>query len=111
MITPNADKRSEERRINDDQISAEPQIPIPELAADTVPSPVEAHLSRLRRNQLAVEGVVENGLVRLLDPTVKLPEHSRVIVVASRKSVLDSRRNRRQYGAAIQEAGADDAID
>jgi hypothetical protein len=28
-------------------------------------------------------GVVENGLVRPLDPAVKLPEHSRVIIVAS----------------------------
>ena len=27
-------------------------------------------------------GIVENGVVRLLDPAVKLPERSRVIVVA-----------------------------
>jgi hypothetical protein len=32
---------------------------------------------------VAVVGVVENGIVRLLDAEVKLPEHSRVIVVAS----------------------------
>jgi hypothetical protein len=31
----------------------------------------------------AVAGVVENGLVRPLDPTVKLPEHARVIIVAT----------------------------
>ena len=31
----------------------------------------------------AVVGVVENGLVRPLDPAVELPEHARVIIVAS----------------------------
>jgi len=36
-----------------------------------------------RHRPLAVAGVVENGLVRPLDPAVKLPEHSRVIIVAS----------------------------
>jgi len=44
--------------------------------------PVEAHLARLRR-PVAVAGVVENGLVRPLDPSVKLPERSRVIIVAT----------------------------
>jgi hypothetical protein len=32
---------------------------------------------------VAVEGVVENGVVRLLDAGVTLPEQSRVIVVAA----------------------------
>jgi hypothetical protein len=32
---------------------------------------------------VAVAGVVENGLVRPLDPAVKLPERSRVIIVAT----------------------------
>jgi hypothetical protein len=44
---------------------------------------VEAHLGRLRRRPVAVVGVVENGLVRPLDPAVKLQEHARVIIVAS----------------------------
>jgi len=35
---------------------------------------------------VAVVGVVENGLVRLLDPRVRLPEQSRVIVVAAEPS-------------------------
>jgi hypothetical protein len=39
-------------------------------------------LKRARR-PVAVAGVVENGLVRPLDPTVHLPEHARVIIVAS----------------------------
>jgi hypothetical protein len=47
---------------------------------------VEAHLGRLRRRPLAVAGVVENGLVRPLDPAVKLAEHSRVIIVAAEAS-------------------------
>jgi hypothetical protein len=33
-----------------------------------------------------VAGIVENGVVRLLDPTIKLPEHSRVIIVATDQS-------------------------
>jgi hypothetical protein len=44
---------------------------------------VEAHLARLPRRPIALAGIVEHGVVRLLDPAVKLPEHSRVIVVAS----------------------------
>jgi hypothetical protein len=34
----------------------------------------------------AVVEVVENGLVRLLDPRLRLPEQSRVIVVAAEPS-------------------------
>ncbi len=83
MPTPEADRRSLDRRARDEQIAAEPPLAPPELPADAAPSPVEAHLGRLRRRPLAVAGVVENGLVRPLDPTVKLPEHSRVIIVAS----------------------------
>jgi hypothetical protein len=32
---------------------------------------------------VAVAGVVENGVVRPIDPAVVLPEHSRVIIVTS----------------------------
>jgi hypothetical protein len=55
----------------------------PELPPEATPSPVEAHQARQVRHPLAVAGIVENGLVRPLDPTVKLPENSRVIIVAS----------------------------
>jgi Protein of unknown function DUF104 len=44
---------------------------------------VEAHLAGSGRHPVAVAGVVENGVVRPLDPKVKLPERSRVIIVAS----------------------------
>jgi hypothetical protein len=54
-----------------------------ELPPDAPFSPVEGHLGRERRRPVAVAGIVENGLVRPLDPAVKLPEHSRVIIVAS----------------------------
>lgn len=81
MSTPEAGERSPRRRARDEQIAAEaPLVPL-DLAADAVPSPVEAHLGR--RRPVAVAGVVENGLVRPLDPAVKLPERSRVIIVAS----------------------------
>jgi hypothetical protein len=82
MTTSGTDQRSPRRRAQDEQIAAEPQLPPPELQPDTPPSPVEVHLAR-RRRPLALAGVVENGLVRPLDPAVKLPEHARVIIVMS----------------------------
>jgi hypothetical protein len=82
MTTPGVDQRSPGRRARDEQIAAEPQLPPLELPPEVVPSSVEAHLGRYRR-PLAVAGVVENGLVRPLDPAVKLQERSRVIIVAS----------------------------
>lgn len=81
MTTPEVDQRSPGRRARDEQIAAEPPMAPPDLPSDAAPSPVEAHLAR--RRPLAVAGIVENGLVRPLDPTVKLPERSRVIIVAS----------------------------
>jgi hypothetical protein len=86
MIIPTDDQRSADRQQHDEQIAAEPPLAHPELAPDSVPSPVEIHLARLRRRPLAVAGIVENGLVRPLDPTVKLAEHSRVIIVAANNS-------------------------
>lgn len=82
MTTPEVDQRSPDRRAGDEQIAAEPQMAPLELPPDAPSSPMETHLDR-RRRPVAVEGVVENGLVRPLDPTVKLPEHSRVIIVVS----------------------------
>ena len=86
MTTPGVDKRSPGRRVRDEATAAEPQLAPLKLPADAVSSPVEAHLEQQRRRPLAVVGVVENGLVRPLDPAVELPEHSRVIIVASEGS-------------------------
>jgi len=83
MVTPQPDQRSPQRRTLDEQIAAEPQIPHPNVPLDALPSPLEDHLRQGHRQTLAVEGVVENGLIRLLDPAVKLPEHTRVIIVAA----------------------------
>jgi hypothetical protein len=82
MTTPADDQRSSGRRARDEQIAAEPPLAPLELPPEASASPVEAHLGR-RRRPVAVAGVVENGLVRPLDPAVKLPERSRVIIVAS----------------------------
>jgi hypothetical protein len=82
MPTPQPDTRSERRKALDEQLAAEPLSPIPDPAPGDVPRPLEAYL-RPRRRPVAVIGVVENGVVRLLDAEVKFPEHSRVIVVAS----------------------------
>ncbi len=72
MTTAGVDSRSPERRARDEQIAAEPPLPSLELPPGAQPSPVEAHLRQTARQPLAVEGIVENGVVRPLDPAVKL---------------------------------------
>lgn len=86
MTAPQVDPRSPARQARDEQIAAEPQLPTPELPLEAIASPVETHLGRRRRHPVAVVGVVENGLVRPLDPAVRLPEHARVIIVASEET-------------------------
>jgi hypothetical protein len=83
MTIPEVDQRSPGRRARDEQIAAEGPLEPLELPPDATLSSMEAHLGRLHRRPLAVAGIVENGLVRPLDPAVKLPERSRVIIVAS----------------------------
>jgi len=83
MTSPGVDPRSPERRARDEQIAAEPQLAPLELPPDAPCSPMEARLPAHHRRPVAVAGIVENGLVRPLDPSVKLPERSRVIIVAS----------------------------
>jgi hypothetical protein len=86
MTAPAADHRSPSRRARDEEIAAEPPLALPTTPPGSAPSPVEAHLARLPRRPLAIAGIVENGLVRPLDPAVKLAEHSRVIIVAAEAS-------------------------
>lgn len=86
MTISTTDQRSPERRARDDQIASEPQLAPPDLPLNTAALPVETYVDRLPRHPLAVAGIVENGLIRPLDPAVKLPEHSRVIIVASEAS-------------------------
>jgi hypothetical protein len=83
---PEVDKRTPGRRALDEQIANEPQKAPLDLPADTSASPVETHLEKYRRRPVAVAGVVENGLVRPLDPAVKLAEHARVIIVTSEQT-------------------------
>lgn len=82
MTITGVDSRSPERRTRDEQIAAEPQMAPPELPPDAKPLSMEVQQLRLA-HPVAITGIVENGVVRLLDPDVKLPEHSRVIIVAS----------------------------
>jgi hypothetical protein len=79
------DKRSVERQRRDEQIVSEPLLTPLDLPTEAVAASVETHLGQQHRRPLAVVGVVENGLIRLLDPAVELPEHSRVIIVASER--------------------------
>jgi hypothetical protein len=83
MIATGSDGRSDGRRALDEQIAAEPPLAPPTLPAGAIAAPVEAHLGRIARRPVAVAGVVENGLVRPIDPAVRLPEQSRVIIVAA----------------------------
>jgi hypothetical protein len=83
MTGPQVDQRTPERRAQDEEIASDTKMPPLALPPDCTPSSMEAHLGRRLRRLLAVAGVVENGLVRPLDPGVKLAEHSRVIIVAS----------------------------
>ena len=82
MTTPDADDRSAARCARDEQIAAESQLAPLQLPSGAVASSMESHLARKHLHPLAVVGVVENGLVRPLDPAIELPEHSRVIIVA-----------------------------
>jgi hypothetical protein len=83
MPKPAADNRTPDRRKRDEQIAAQAPLPSAKLPPDAVPTPVEDHLVRLSRRPVALPGVVENGLIRPLDASVKLPENSRVIIVAT----------------------------
>lgn len=81
MPTPQPDTRSDHRKTLDEQLAAEPLLPIEAPDPGEVLRPLEAHLRPL--HPVAVVGVVENGVVRLLDTGVTFPERSRVIVVAA----------------------------
>ncbi len=86
MTIPEVDPRSPARRARDEQIAAEPRMAPLDLPADAVGSSVMAHLVLHHRRPLAVAGIVENGLVRPLDPDVKLPENARVIIVTAEEN-------------------------
>jgi len=83
MIKAESDERDAQRRAADEAIAAEPHLPAPSLGEATAALPMEAYLGAEKRHPVAVPGIVENGLVRPLDPAIKLAEHSRVIIVAS----------------------------
>ena len=82
MPNPAPDNRTSDRKKRDEQIAAQPPLTPPKLPPDTVPAGVEEHLARMR-HPVALPGIVENGLIRPLDASIKLPEHSRVIIVAT----------------------------
>ena len=78
---PQPDTRSDSRKALDEELAAAPLLPIPATSPVDAPRPLEAFLHPHR--PVAVVGIVENGVVRLLDEGVSIPEHSRVIVVVS----------------------------
>jgi len=83
MIRPQPDDRSDLQRASDERIAAEAPLPPPVLAPGAVPLPLEAILRGRSGSPFAIAGIVENGLVKPLDPAVRLPEHARVIIVAA----------------------------
>ena len=82
-MIPQTDMRTDQRMLLDGQIASEPPLPVPELGPEDKPRPVEDFLRQRSAHPVAVAGIVENGVVRPLDPQVKLTEHSRVIIVAA----------------------------
>jgi len=82
MAIPVPDQRTPSQRARDEAIASEPQLAPPDLPPNAAALPLESHLGR-RRHPVAVAGVVENGVVRPLDPSVKLLERSRVIIVST----------------------------
>ncbi len=85
MVKISPEDRSVERRLLDEAIAAEAQTPIPEIDPTLIPVPVEVLLQRSAK-PVAISGVVENGLIRLLDPSIRLPERSKVIIVANERN-------------------------
>jgi hypothetical protein len=83
MIVPANDTRSSEQRALDEQIASEPPLAPPPLPPEVAATPVETQLRRIVPRPFAIAGIVEDGVVRPLDPTIHLPEHSRVIIVAA----------------------------
>lgn len=82
MPTIEPDTRSPERRALDEQIAQEAMLTRLDLPPDAVAAPLEVHLAKIHA-PIAVSGVVENGVVRPLDPNVRLRERARVIIVAA----------------------------
>ena len=83
MPTISPDDRSEQRKRKDDAIASEPPLPPLDLPAGVQPLPIEEHLRKRRRKPQAFLGVVENGVIRPIDPDVRLPDRSSVIIVTS----------------------------
>jgi hypothetical protein len=81
MPTIEPDTRSPERKALDEAIASEPKLPMPSLPPGSVPRPLEHFLPPPMPR--AVAGIVENGVVRPLDPAVKLAERQRVLIVAA----------------------------
>jgi hypothetical protein len=83
MTVPQPDTRSDQRKAEDERIAAEPRRAPLDITTGTNAKPIEEHLRKGRRRPVAIMGIVENGVVRPLDPEVALTERSRVIIVTS----------------------------
>lgn len=70
MLSIEPDTRSASRRAQDETIAAELPSPIPDAPSDALLQPMEALLGKSRRHPLALPGIVENELLRLIDPGV-----------------------------------------
>ena len=81
MATISPEERSEERKRQDGAIASEPPLPPLDVPAGTHALPIEEHLRKRRRKPQAFLGVVENGVIRPVDPDVRLPDRSSVIIV------------------------------
>jgi len=81
MATISPDERTDQRKRKDEAIASEPPLSPLDLPAGAEALPIEEHLWKRRRKPQAFLGVVENGVVRPVDPDVRLPDRSSVIIV------------------------------
>ena len=81
MATISPDRRSEQRKRQDEAIASEPPFAPLDLPNGAQAQPIEEHLRKRRRKPQAFLGIVENGVVRPIDPDVRLPDRSSVIIV------------------------------
>jgi hypothetical protein len=76
------DDRTEDQKQQDEQIASGPKNPRPELTSDVSPKPIEEFFAPEDiPSPKAIVGIVENGIVKPVDSSQPLKEHSKVLIV------------------------------
>ena len=76
------DDRSKNQKIRDEQIASSPKNSRPKPASEASPKPIEEFLAPEDiPSPRAIVGIVEDGVVKPLDTSQALKEHSKVLIV------------------------------